>query len=106
MQPYFLPYLGYFQLIRAVGRFVLFDDVQYIKGGWINRNRVLKPIEGNQYILVPIAKHRSAALIKDIQAVTGYQWKARILRQIEHYHTRAPFYPHVRPLLTECFAFE
>lgn len=40
MQPYLFPYLGYFQLVRAVDHFVLYDDVQYIKGGWINRNRM------------------------------------------------------------------
>ena len=41
MQPYFFPYLGYFQLIRAVDKFVFYDDVNFIKNGWINRNRVL-----------------------------------------------------------------
>lgn len=41
MQPYFFPYLGYFQLINAVDHFVFYDDVNYIKGGWINRNRIL-----------------------------------------------------------------
>lgn len=41
MQPYLFPYLGYFQLIAAVDKFVIHDDVQYIKGGWINRNRIL-----------------------------------------------------------------
>jgi len=42
MQPYFFPYLGYFQLINAVDLFLLYDDVQYMKGGWINRNRILQ----------------------------------------------------------------
>ena len=41
MQPYFFPYIGYWQLIHAVDRFVIYDDVNYIKGGWINRNRIL-----------------------------------------------------------------
>ena len=40
MQPYLFPYIGYFQLINAVHKFVIHDDVQYIKGGWINRNRI------------------------------------------------------------------
>jgi hypothetical protein len=106
MQPYFFPYLGYFQLICAVDRFILFDDVQYIQRGWINRNRILKPVEGHQYIQMPIAKHGSAALIKDVEAVPGHKWKTRILRQVEHYHTSAPFYPAVRALLTDCFAFD
>jgi hypothetical protein len=42
MQPYLFPYLGYFQLVHAVDEFVIFDDVQYIKRGWVNRNRLLK----------------------------------------------------------------
>ena len=41
MQPYFLPYLGYWQLLAAADQFVLYDEVNYIKGGWINRNRIL-----------------------------------------------------------------
>ena len=40
MQPYLFPYIGYFQLIHAVDAFVIHDDIQYIKGGWINRNRI------------------------------------------------------------------
>ena len=42
MQPYFFPYIGYFQLINAVDKFVFYDDVNYIKSGWINRNNVLQ----------------------------------------------------------------
>ena len=41
MQPYFLPYIGYFQLINKVDKYVVYDDVNYIKGGWINRNYIL-----------------------------------------------------------------
>lgn len=41
MQPYIFPYIGYFQLIRAVDKFVFFDDVSYIKKGWVNRNQIL-----------------------------------------------------------------
>ena len=42
MQPYFLPYLGYFQLINAVDEFIVYDNIQYTKKGWFNRNRYLK----------------------------------------------------------------
>ena len=42
MQPYFLPYIGYWQLLNAVDRYVIYDDVNFIKGGWINRNRILQ----------------------------------------------------------------
>ena len=42
MQPYFFPYIGYFQLINAVDKFVIYDNIEYTKKGWINRNRILK----------------------------------------------------------------
>jgi hypothetical protein len=103
MQPYFFPYIGQFQLINAVDKFILCDDVQYIRHGWINRNRVLKQNEGNYYITVPLVKHSSTAAIKEIKAVDGYEWKDRILKQIEHYRKRAAFYPQVRQLLLDCF---
>ena len=41
MQPYFFPYIGYFQLMKAVDCFVFYDDAQFMKGGWVNRNRIL-----------------------------------------------------------------
>jgi WbqC-like protein family len=106
MQPYFFPYLGYFQLIAAVDRFVLFDDAQYMKGGWINRNRVLKPQGGPQYITMPVAKHGSRDPITTVRSKPGYAWKAFVLRQVEHYKKKAPFYSQVRDLLTTCFELD
>jgi hypothetical protein len=104
MQPYFFPYLGYFQLIHAVDRFILGDDVQYIYQGWINRNRILKPDkEGFSFIMVPLVKHSHTTPIKNIHAVTGEEWKQKILRQIAHYK-KAPFFAGVQALLKECFA--
>jgi hypothetical protein len=55
MQPYFMPYIGYFQLINSVDKFVIYDNIQYTKKGWINRNRIL--VNGNdQLITLPIKK--------------------------------------------------
>ncbi len=48
MQPYLFPYYGYFQLIDAVDKFVIYDDVNYIKKGWVNRNKII--INGNEYL--------------------------------------------------------
>ncbi|HET7561921.1 MAG TPA: WbqC family protein [Rhodanobacteraceae bacterium] len=55
MQPYFFPYIGYFQLMHAVDVFVFYDDVQFIKGGWINRNRIL--VGGRLHWLTLPLKH-------------------------------------------------
>ena len=55
MQPYFLPYVGYFHLINSVDEFVIYDNIQYTKKGWINRNRIL--VNGNDKILtLPLKK--------------------------------------------------
>lgn len=104
MQPYFYPYIGYFQLIHAADRFILFDDVQYIRHGWINRNRILKPGEGFQYIIMPLAAHNRHTLIKDIQPAETDKNTDKILRQLEHYKRSAPYYKTVRSLLGDCFA--
>lgn len=103
MQPYFYPYIGYFQLIQAVDRFILLDDVQYIRHGWINRNRLLKPCEGCQYIIIPLTAHSRDTLIKDIQPADAGKNKDKILRQIEHYKKTAPYYNTVRALMGDCF---
>jgi len=103
MQPYFFPYLGYFQLIVASDKFILFDDVQYIRHGWINRNRILKPVQDWQYIIVPLQAHNRDSLIKDIKVTEDEEWKLKISRQIEHYKKKAPFYNATKDLLEKCF---
>lgn len=91
MQPYFFPYLGYFQLISCVDRWVVFDVVQYMRHHWVNRNRILHPNQGWQYIVVPLASHSREALIKDI-CITTLPWREKIVAQFAHYKKRAPYY--------------
>ena len=65
MQPYLFPYLGYFQLIAAVDKFVFYDDVNFIKNGWINRNRLL--ISGKvNYITIPLSGASSFLKINQV----------------------------------------
>lgn len=104
MQPYFFPYIGYFQLIQAVDRFILFDDVQYIRHGWINRNRMLKPGEGVQYIVAPLQKHHQKEEIKSIRLQEGEDWKSKLLRQLHHYKKPAKHYTQTMALLEACMA--
>lgn len=101
MQPYFFPYLGYFSLINNTDRFIIFDTVQFIKHGWIERNRILKPNEGWQYIKVPLKKHNRETLIKDIRINNDDDWRDRIYRQLEHYKKRAPFYSETLAIVKE-----
>jgi hypothetical protein len=105
MQPYFFPYLGYFSLIKHTDRWILFDTVQYIRHGWINRNRILKQNDGWLYIKVPLQKHERDTLIKDIQASENEDWRQKILSQIVIYKKKAPHYWPVRKLLESCFEF-
>ncbi len=92
MQPYFFPYIGYWQLIHAVDVFVLLDDVQYIRHGWINRNRILHPGGGWQYILVPLHKHSNSELIRNVRVHSKAEWKKKIVGQLEHYRKKTRYF--------------
>lgn len=92
MQPYFLPYLGYFSLIKHTEKFILLDTVQFIRHGWIERNRILKPGSGWQYIAIPLMKYNQETKIHDIKIKNTSDWRDKIFRQLEHYKKRAPFY--------------
>jgi hypothetical protein len=70
MQPYFFPYAGYFQLMKNVDLFVFLDDVQYIRRGWINRNKINKNTP--TYITVPINKAPQSAKINEISICHGW----------------------------------
>jgi len=88
MQPYFFPYIGYYQLVYAVDTFVFYDDVAYIKGGWINRNRIL--INGKpSYLTVPLQGASQNRMIHDISLVDN---RALLLRALELAYRKAPFF--------------
>jgi hypothetical protein len=106
MQPYFFPYLGYYSLIKNTDRWIILDEVQFIRHGWIERNRVLKPAEGWQYISVPLQKHSRETLIKDIHIKSDEDWKGKIIRQLEHYKKRAPFYAAIIKLVNEALSIQ
>ena len=106
MQPYFLPYLGYFSLIKHTDEFILLDTVQFIRHGWIERNRILKPSDGWQYIMVSLKKHSRETLIKDIEINNEQQWKEKILAQLQHYKKQAPYFSNVIDILNEIFSKE
>lgn len=87
MQPYFFPYIGYFQLINAVDTFVLYDDVTYIKGGWINRNRIYERGAASYWGL-PLKNASSNRLIKDIEYWRDWQ---RLVKTIQQNYGKTPF---------------
>jgi hypothetical protein len=107
MQPYFMPYLGYFSLIKHTDDFILFDVVQFIRHGWIERNRILHPAEGWQYIQIPLVKAPRETVIKDMRIHSDDSWKTKMLSQLQHYRQkRAPHYSKVIELLQEIFSWE
>jgi hypothetical protein len=105
MQPYFLPYVGYFQLIAAVDRFVFLDDVNFINRGWINRNHLL--LHGQKHrFTIPLAGASQNRRINEIQVDGDARWRAKLLRTIETAYRRAPsfaaVFPWVAGLISEC----
>ncbi len=101
MQPYFLPYPGYFALIARSDVWLVFDDAQMIRHGWVDRNRILHPTEGWQYIKVPLKKHAREAKISECE-VSEPDWGAKIIRQLGHYR-KAPHYAAVIAMLDQAF---
>jgi hypothetical protein len=106
MQPYFFPYPGYFSLIKHTALFILLDMVQTGTTSWTERNRILKPGEGWQYIRVPLMKHSRETRIMDLQINNEAPWKQRLVAQLEHYKKRAPFYDDVALFLHQLLARE
>ena len=98
MQPYLFPYLGYFQLIQAVDIFVIFDDVNYINRGWINRNRILTE-RGEQLITLKLSKASQNKLINEIAILDTNENKECIYNKIKLAYTKAPQFSKVMPLL-------
>ncbi|OWY28112.1 WbqC family protein [Herbaspirillum robiniae] len=98
MQPYLFPYIGYWQLMRAADRFVVYDDVNYINRGWINRNRLL--INGEPaFITLPLLQASQNRKICDIEIAPAAQWQKKMLRMIEVTYKKAPYFAEVFPVL-------
>lgn len=104
MQPYFFPYLGHFSLIALVDEWIVFDITQYTPKTWINRNRILHPQKGWQYITIPLAHSSISIRIKDARILNPLEARASILGKLSHYRRKAPYYPAVIRLVDEVFA--
>ncbi len=98
MQPYFLPYIGYWQLMNHVDKYIIYDDVNYIKGGWINRNRILSNGTGI-YFNIPLLDASPNKLIKDIKVNFNEKSENKALKAIKGCYSKAPFFNEVYPLL-------
>ena len=104
MQPYFFPYLGYYTIMKHVDIYIYLDNVQYIKNGWINRNRILKTNGGWNYITVPIHKFHTKDLINEIIIANDVDWQTKIKSQLMTYKKFAPNFKQVYDLVNELFS--
>lgn len=99
MQPYFLPYLGYYQLLKSVDKFIIYDNIKYTKKGWINRNRYLKNGEID-YFTIPLKKDSDYKDICDRYVSDEFD-KKKILNKLKASYKTAPFFKDVYPLIEE-----
>lgn len=97
MQPYFFPYIGYFQLINAVDKFILYDDVNFIKNGWINRNRIIINNEV-KYLTIPL---KNASSFKKINEIDCFIPVKELSNKIMMSYKKAPYFDNVWPLIKE-----
>ncbi len=101
MQPYLFPYIGYFQLINSVDLFVIHDDVQYIKGGWINRNRIL--VNNCPFLFTFSLKKAPSTLNINERYFSGafMEEKKKLLRTLKSSYGKAEGYDEVSRLVEE-----
>jgi len=97
MQPYLFPYIGYFQLLDYVDKFIIHDDVQWIKGGWINRNRILLNSEA-EMITLSVKKRSNFDMINQFEIVPE-QNRIKFLRKIKGAYAKSPYFNKVAGLL-------
>ncbi len=106
MQPYFFPYIGYFQLINAVDEFVIYDNIEFTKKGWINRNRIL--VNGvDSFITLPLKKDSDFLHVKDrFLADTWDKDRKKMLNRITESYRKAPFYKEVFQMFELCIMYD
>lgn len=105
MQPYFFPYIGYFQLINAVDVFVFYDDVNYIKKGWINRNRIL--VNGKDKLFtIPLKDASQNKIINEGDILLESPEVGKILETVKQNYRKAAFFPEAFPIIEKVFRSE
>jgi hypothetical protein len=105
MQPYFFPYIGYFQLLNAVDKFVIFDDVNFINKGWINRNRILLNQKAHLFTL-PLENASQNKKINELFIVSDEKWKNKLLKTIRTAYNKAPMIDVVFPIIENILQHE
>jgi hypothetical protein len=106
MQPYFFPYIGYFQLINSVDIFVIYDKIQYTKKGWINRNRILLN-KKESMITLPIKKDSDFLNVNERFLSDNWLIESiKILNLVREAYRKAPYFDMVYPIINECINYD
>jgi WbqC-like protein family len=104
MQPYFMPYIGYFQLIASVDQFIVYDNIKYTKKGWINRNRIF--LNGNDAVFsLPLKKDSDSLDVVERELAADYD-RAKLLNQFKGAYSRAPQFELTYPVLEQIVLHE
>ena len=101
MQPYFMPYIGYFQLMKAVDKYVIYNDVNYIKGGWVARNNILLHGE-KQLFTIKLQGASPNKRFIDIQILDDFK---KLTKTLELNYAKAPFFESVMGVMNDVLSF-
>lgn len=104
MQPYFFPYIGYFQLIGSVDLFIVYDNIKYTKKGWINRNRMLQNGKDVMFSL-PLKSDADSLDVRDRELAASFN-RDKLLNQISGAYRRAPYFAQTFPLIEQVVRHE
>ena len=104
MQPYFLPYIGYFQLIAAVDVFIVYDNIKYTKKGWINRNRMLQNGKDVMFSL-PLKGDSDSLDVWERELAADFN-RNKLLNQFKGAYRRAPYFEQAYPLIEQIIQYE
>jgi hypothetical protein len=105
MQPYFFPYIGYFQLINYVDVMVIYDNIQYTKKGWVNRNKL---IDGDQVYNISIPLKKASSKLNINERHLSYQWpkqKVKIIKKITNSYKKSKYFDNTINLIENIFEF-
>ena len=99
MQPYFFPYIGYYQAIYAVDKYILYDKVNFVKKSWLSRNRLLALNGDISFFNVELKEKSSTKKIHEIELIESNSWRKKILNFIYHNYKKTKYFEEVFPII-------
>jgi len=99
MQPYFFPYIGYFQLINSVDKFIVYDLLQFTSKSWMSRNRYMVKNGEPAFFNLSMQKKSMSMEIADIELNHSLIWRKKLLKEFSHNYKNAPFFDEVFPII-------